>query len=460
MKKFLTIIMSMMFVFVAALTAGCNNNSTENCNHTYGEWSVVEEAKSCKVEGLREHKCLLCGDIEQESFYGEHSKYSIWTVEEDSHYKVCRTCNQRFSEGAHFYSDGECICGKEEVITTLWDIPDFIVEVEEGRDVNVLFLADTQIIDSTQQRTPDRLWPSEVELYKPENMDALCFNYMRAAVEETNPDLIILVGDNVYGEFDDSGILLKKLIAEMDSYEIPWGAVNGNHDNESTKGAKWQNAQYAESEYGLFKKGDTDGNGNYTIAIKQGEEITRMFYLMDSNWARAAHLPSYNQVLHNQHGFTQNQVKWMYDKMEALESLYGKTVSSTLCFHIPTAEYMYAAAQHYAEGTSFKLGKMTTPVWNSGDFGTRTWAEGGLEEYEVPGVYNKTFLEILKKFNVDTTFCGHNHSSNTSIMYEGIRWTYVLKTGKYVNYNDGEVGGTKMSFNAMQYAVNHIYCDF
>ena len=454
MKKFLAIIISIVLMFSAMLIVGCNKPCEQ---HVFGEWTVINATNSCLVEGTRKHTCTVCGEVEQEKFYGEHNKYSVWIVESGSHHKICRTCNQRFSEGTHFYSEGECICGKEEVITTFWDVPDFIVEVEEGRDARVLLLTDTQIIDSAQQRRPDRLWPSEIPWYVPEQMELLLFSYMRAAVQAANPDLIILCGDNIYGEFDDAGTSLQALIAELDSYEIPWAPIYGNHDNESTKGAKWQNTQFENSEYGLFKKGDTDGNGNYTIAIKQGEDITRMFYLMDSNWCRAAENPSYNEVMHDTHGFTANQVKWMYDRMEALETQYGKAVKSSLCFHIPTREYMYAAAQHYPEGQSFSLGKMESPVWTVGDYGRRTWSNG-LEEYEVPSAYNKTFLQILKKFSVDTTFAGHNHVNNTSIMYEGIRWTYVLKTGRYDGHKVGELGGTKLTFNSSTYAMNHVYC--
>ena len=194
------------------------------------------------------------------------------------------------------------------------------------------------------------------------------------------------------------------------------------------------------------------------LPIKQGEELTRVFYLMDSNWCRFAENPAYNEVLHDTHGFTANQVKWMYDRMQALETEYGKAVKSSLCFHIATSEYTKAAAQIQSANTSFNLGSGAIPVFTEGNFGSRVWVKG-MEEYDVPGAYGKTFLEICKQFGVDTTFAGHEHKNNSSIMYEGIRWTYVLKTGKYDSYTDGEVGGTKLSFNANRYALSHVYCD-
>ena len=65
---------------------------------------------------------------------------------------------------------------------------------------------------------------------------------------EKKPDLILMTGDNIYGEFDDSGASLRKLIAYMDSFQIPWAPVWGNHDNESTKGVTWQCEQFEKAQ--------------------------------------------------------------------------------------------------------------------------------------------------------------------------------------------------------------------
>ena len=128
------------------------------------------------------------------------------------------------------------------------EVIDFIVDVEEGRDIRVLQLTDTQIIDSAQQRSDDRLGEEQTARWATEQMDNCLFKYIRNAVERAQPDLIIITGDLVYGEFDDSGRSFKKLIAHMDGYGIPWAPIYGNHDNESMKGAKWQNEQLMSAE--------------------------------------------------------------------------------------------------------------------------------------------------------------------------------------------------------------------
>ncbi len=451
MKKILTrvLCLALSLIFITSATA-CR----EQCEHEWGEWNVVTEA-TCQVEGTKERVCALCKEKETASYTGGHSG-DIYTVEETKHYKTCTTCGAKFDEAEHVYEKGVCKCGK----TAIFDLPDFIVEVEEGREAKVLFLADTQIIDSSQKRSEDRLNAGSTAAWEPQNMEELCFKYIRATVEKSNPDLIILLGDNVYGEFDDAGTSLPKLIEVMESFEIPWGLVYGNHDNETAKGAKWQNAQYEAAEHCIFKKGETDGNGNYTIAIKQGNEITRMFYLMDTNDCLNATDPDENGVLSDVKGFTKKQVDWLYETMDAMEIANGMNpVKSTLCFHVPSYEYILANQQYTdKDALKYTFGKPNNPVPNNDDFGSKMLGQKS-DYFKGKSSNGLTFLGILQEFKVDTVFCGHEHVINTSISYKGIRFTYGLKTGKYDSHTSDELGGTQMTFDKNGYYVKHLYYD-
>lgn len=66
------------------------------------------------------------------------------------------------------------------------------------------------------------------------------FGNCMLAVAQAYPDLIIITGDIVYGSFDDSGATLRWMCKLLDSFEIPWAPVFGNHDNESKMGVAWQ----------------------------------------------------------------------------------------------------------------------------------------------------------------------------------------------------------------------------
>ena len=160
---------------------------------------------------------------------------------------------------------------------------DYLVRLPAGRTPRILQLTDMQVIDATQQRYRGRLNEKEVACWAPENADAECYGYIRSLVAQTNPDLVFITGDIVYGEFDDSGRSLEQFCAFMNGLCIPWAPVFGNHDNESARGVAWQCDLLESGEYCLFRRGNVTGNGNYTVGISVGGRLCRVLYMMDSN---------------------------------------------------------------------------------------------------------------------------------------------------------------------------------
>ncbi|MBQ7830780.1 MAG: metallophosphoesterase, partial [Clostridia bacterium] len=158
------------------------------------------------------------------------------------------------------------------------DYVDFVVEVEEGRNARVLQLTDPQLIDYTQAE-PGKTSP----IYTPDKTEEYCYRYIRQVVERYDPDLILMTGDLVYGQFDNNGSMFTELIDFMEGFDIPWAPVFGNHDNESKMGVDWQCEQLENAENCLFKQRELTGNGNYSVGILQGEKLQRVFFMMDSN---------------------------------------------------------------------------------------------------------------------------------------------------------------------------------
>ena len=113
-------------------------------------------------------------------------------------------------------------------------LPDFIVNIPTGKEPVVLQLSDTQIIDAAQAR-PGRGGVDSV-FWATDQIEERCYDYLTETIETVAPDFIIITGDVVYGEFDDSGTALESFVSFMDGFKIPWSPVFGNHDNESAKG--------------------------------------------------------------------------------------------------------------------------------------------------------------------------------------------------------------------------------
>lgn len=308
------------------------------------------------------------------------------------------------------------------------DAIDFIVEVPADREAVVLHLTDMQIIDSSQQRTEDRLGGKnsyQTEYWSPENKDIRCYNYLRDIIENTDPDLILITGDLVYGEFDDNGQNLLELINFMESYKIPWAPVFGNHDNESYKGVDWQCDQLEAAEHCLFLQRELTGNGNYTVGIKQGDKLTRVFFMLDSNGCGGA--ISTNGHTKTSVGFGKDQIDWYTNLATEIVEKSPDTKLS-MAFHIQLSVFGDAFAKYNTDGkTQVNIDQLDEK--NEGDFGFIGAAMKG------PWDSSKTIWNGFKNLGVDSVFVGHEHANSASIVYEGVRLQYGMKCSTYDRNN-------------------------
>ena len=93
--------------------------------------------------------------------------------------------------------------------------------------------------------------------------------------------------------------------------------------------------------------------------------------------------------------------------------------------------------------------------------------EGGAEgenfgvkgEEECPSYINTGMFNVIKE--LDSTkyvFAGHDHLNNYSVMYDGVRLTYALKTGDRCSQTPGQNGGTLITMGD-EITVEHIYVE-
>ena len=320
----------------------------------------------------------------------------------------------------------------------VFDLVDFIVEIPENREPVILQLTDMQIIDSSQQRTPTRLGGSgsTQEIYwSPENKDIRCYDYLREIIGATNPDLILITGDLVYGEFDDNGSNFLELIAFMESFKIPWAPVFGNHDNESKMGVDWQCDQLEAAENCLFLQRELTGNGNYTVGIKQGNELTRIFFMLDSNGCSAASAESTaNGHTRTSVGFGADQINW-YTNIAANIKKKSPETNISMAFHIQLSVFGDAFAKYGTNGST-KVDIDSLADKSESDFGyigaalKSSWDS------------NKSVWNGFKALGVDSVFVGHEHANSASIMYEGVRLQYGMKCSTYDRNNYFRSNGT------------------
>ena len=330
--------------------------------------------------------------------------------------------------------DGTYSCSMESG-ESIWVIPvrelraddfvDFVVEVEEGREPIVLQISDTQIIDSSQD-AEHVFGQTQVDYNAPDRTDEHCYDYLDELIDATKPDLIIMTGDNVYGRFDNDGSRMLELVSFMEGKGIPWAPVFGNHDNESAMGVDWQCEQFENAEHCLFKQRTLTGNGNYTVGIKQGDDITRVFFMLDSNGCETlSEQTKANTHMKTSAGFGTDQMEWYTKVADNIKSVSPETKLS-FAFHIQFAMFEEAYKSY---GDTNPINIDTHEEKKDGDFGYLGYnVKGGWDAEHV--VY-----QGLKKLGVDSLFVGHEHCNSASVVYDGIRFQYGQKSSAYDSLN-------------------------
>ena len=293
------------------------------------------------------------------------------------------------------------------------DIPELVMS--DGEDFRILVLADLQL----------GLWPWETRRTG---------KILNELVERTDPGLILTVGDNTATFIDH--ILTGKVIRWMEATGRPWSVTLGNHDGEGWGDRYWLGNRYAEGGNSLFRSGpgNIHGVGNHGITILDGEDrrICSLI-LMDSNRYR-------NYPEGRDYDFIyDDQIRWYRWMVEEQDRLYGDTAPSMLFFHIPLPEFA-DARDAWKAGGAVGTGEMREAVFS-------------------PPVNSGLFDTVTALGRTTHIFNGHDHVNNLSVDWEGVRMTYVMKTGPG-SYSDEDLqGGTLITLAAGTGAatLEHVY---
>ena len=317
------------------------------------------------------------------------------------------------------------------------ELLDFTVTVEEGKTPVVLHITDTQIIDASQQRYATRLGEVLYNYWLPENKEARCYGYLRELITKTKPDLILLTGDVVYGEFDDNGSALTDFIAFMESFGIPWAPVFGNHENESAKGVAWQCAQLEGAEHCLFKRNTLTGNGNYSVGLVQGGKLLRTFVMLDANGCSGASEQSLaDGQMKTTFGFAEDQITWCKKLLKEVRFNFPET-KITFAFHAQLPQFNTALSEKGYEAGAY----IERQDGEEGDF--------GYVESLAYSPMSADCFATFKSLGCDSVLVGHIHTDSYSVVYEGVRLQYGQKSSTYdrINYVNayGEIEGAYYS---------------
>jgi len=295
---------------------------------------------------------------------------------------------------------------------------------------------------------------------------------IKYAIQNTNPDILVFSGD-VAGSSSD----LNYIFNYLDGFKIPYFIILGNHDHEGSLGYSTIANAINKSQYGYIDKGPDglDSEGNYTVNIKNSQgSLVHSLVMMDSgnkcdvqNESAVEYATSkvsgvkygsyggnstycdstsYNSKEGSWKGVRGAQIDWYKNTVQSLGC------ETTLITHMPFNEYVKA----YEQYQDAKNKSDQTKINECAPIGNCKMGEQCCGPIENTGLFDS----ILEKGSTKNVICGHDHCNDFSLMYQGVRLTYAVKTGEgsYWDKTGATNGYTTLTINSSGNAtLNQIY---
>jgi len=281
-----------------------------------------------------------------------------------------------------------CSCGEG----VKHDIHEYILNLDYKTDFKILQLTDLHLGDIDNLETH--------------------FKFMDLTINETKPDLIVVTGDVYTFSSKPTSI---KVMDYFDSHKIPWTFTFGNHDEQAFYSIEWLTDTLNKyGSYCYFKdiQGDNlTGNCNFAINLNKDNKVHTQIILMDSNRYYFGESCEYDYI-------KENQIDWYKELINTTTSENGAVVPSLYFAHIPLPEINDA----FEKGTIMGGEKHETPC---------------------PPLHNSGFFQVMKDLgSTKAMFYGHDHKNDFTAVYEGIVFSYGVKSTDRVYYEESKLGGT------------------
>lgn len=266
-------------------------------------------------------------------------------------------------------------------------------------------------------------------------------------VERVKPDLITHGGDFSGAEYPES---YTKFAEFLDSFDIPWTTVWGNHDNRCGEEVTRKYAeQFLNCRNFKYEHGPKElGNGNFVIGIKENSRLVHSLVLMDSH-DRIEYTDNKGDKMKVYAFLTHKQMEWYKEIVARLNNIGCN--SSTLMCHTPIYGFknvfikVYNQLYDNPKNIEYKdsiNGECWYDCYRDKCFGVRY--EGECSYPVDDGV-----ADVIKELgSTKLVVCGHDHVNCTCIEYDGIKYLYGLKTGRGSYFDERLNGGSVIEIDS------------
>lgn len=251
--------------------------------------------------------------------------------------------------------------------------------------------------------------------------------FVQRMIEAEKPDFIAFTGDNIFGASTaDAAESLSEAFAPAIESKLPWAAILGNHDHESTMTREELMSfislmDYSLSQINPFGKGSNahiDGFGNYNIQIYGASgsalvntSILNLYFLDSGDRETVEGIRTYGWI-------KESQLHWLRSISEGFQAkkfdgadLLSRLSPALAFFHIPIPE--------------------VRQLWYKE-------IVGQFQEAVACSSVNSGVLQTLVSMkDVKAVFLGHDHTNDFCGEMEGIQFCYGGGSG-YHGY--GKVG--------------------
>ena len=295
-------------------------------------------------------------------------------------------------------------------------------------------------------------------------LDSRAKEFISRAVYIAQPDLIVLTGDNIYGNFITSPDDTRPAIAEfMDIFEtlgVPVAIVFGNHDDGNTVLPANNRPLSKEQQMAIYQtysvnishdeNASLSGCGTYNIPIFgsiERDKVKFNLWIFDTGSAPIENASLINLNISLYDYMRDDQLDWYVAKSNELKNANdGKLVPSIAFQHIVVKE-IYDALKQVSRGTAGAVGHLTV---NGLQTRYRYYvlpdnAVPGSElgEAPCPGEGGNEFNVVKTQGDVKAIICGHDHKNQFIIPYQGIDLICTPSCG-FMSYGSDEQCGARV----------------
>ncbi|XP_021729651.1 probable inactive purple acid phosphatase 29 isoform X1 [Chenopodium quinoa] len=223
--------------------------------------------------------------------------------------------------------------------------------------------------------------------------------FIQRMIKAEKLDLIVFTGDNIFGlDATDAAKSMDAAFAPAVMSNIPWAAVLGNHDQESTLSREGVmkyivNMKSTLSLLNPHDAGKIDGFGNYNLEVAgvkglpfQNKSVLNLYFLDSGDYSTIPLISGYGWIKTSQQSWflrTSRRLKKAYMNCQEPQK---DSAPGLVYFHIPLPEYASFDTSNF---TGVKQEGISSPSINSG-----------------------FFTAMLEAGDIRAVFTGHDHKND------------------------------------------------